>query len=179
MDNNVIMGHHLSHGGPEIPHQSGGYAAPLTVMTLKGHTMLTLMDAFAQTVEEARQRLIRAEGGRNISHRELARRAGVNHRTLSYNLNPDRPATGRRIDRDLIAALARVLPVSEEDLVRAAQVAAGYQVREPDFPDLGSAVTRYLNDGDVPESEKRRLRARLADILADEMRKAAENRNGQ
>jgi len=143
--------------------------------------MLTLMDAFAQAVEDARQRLIRAEGGRNISHRELARRAGVNHRTLSYNLNPDRPATGRRIDRELIAALARVLQpfTTEEELVRAAQVAAGYQVREPEFPDLGSAVTRYLNDDDVPESEKRRLRARLADVLADEMRKAAENRNGQ
>ena len=149
------------------------------VMTLKGNTMLTLMDAFAQAVEDARQKLIRAEGGRNISHRELARRAGVNHRTLSYNLNPDRPATGRRIDRDLIAALARVLPISEDDLMRAAQVAAGYQVREPDFPDLGAAVTRFLDDRDVPESEKRRLRARLADILAEEMRKAAEARNGQ
>lgn len=140
--------------------------------------MLALMDAFAQAVEDARQRLIRAEGGRNISHRELARRAGVNHRTLSYNLNPDRPAGGRRIDRGLISALARVLPISEEDLVRAAQVAAGYQVRE-EFQDLGSAVTRFLDDRHVPESEKRRLRARLADILADEMRKAAENRNGQ
>ena len=148
-------------------------------MTLKGHNMLILMDAFAQAVEDARQRLIRAEGGRNISHRELARRAGVNHRTLSYNLNPDRPTAGRRIDPALITALARVLPISEEDLVRAAQVAAGYQVREPDFPDLGSAVTRFLDDSDVPESEKRRLRARLADILAEEMRKAVENRNGQ
>lgn len=147
-------------------------------MTLKGHNMLILMDAFAQAVEDARQRLIRAEGGRNISHRELARRAGVNHRTLSYNLNPDRPTAGRRIDPALITALARVLPISEEDLVRAAQVAAGYQVREPEFPDLGSAVTRFLGDRDVPESEKRQLRARLADILAEEMRKAAENRNG-
>src|SRR4051812_36706536 len=100
-------------------HQSGCHAAPSAVLTLKGHNMLLLMDAFAQAVEDARQRLIRAEGGRNISHRELARRAGVNHRTLSYNLNPDRPATGRRIDPDLIAALARVLPISEEDLVRA------------------------------------------------------------
>lgn len=141
--------------------------------------MLVLMsDAFAQVVEDARQRLSRAEG-RNVSIRELARRAGVNHRTLSYHLSPERAETGRRIAPEMVMALGRVLPIDEDDLMRAAQVAAGYQVREPEFPDLGAAVTRFLDRGDVPESEKRRLRARLADILAEEMRRAAESRNGQ
>jgi transcriptional regulator with XRE-family HTH domain len=136
------------------------------------------MDAFAQAVEDARQRLSRTEG-RNVSVREVARRAGVAESTLAYNISSERAERGRRVRADLVEALARVLPISEDDLMRAAQVAAGYQVREPDFPDLGAAVTRFLDDRDVPESEKRQLRARLADILAAEMRKAAESRNGQ
>lgn len=141
--------------------------------------MLLLMgDAFAQAVEDARQRLIRAEG-RNVPIRELARRAGVANSTLAYHLKSERQGGGRRIDRSLVEALASVLPISEDELMRAAQVAAGYQVREPEFPDLGAAVTRFLDDGHVPESEKRQLRARLADILAEEMRKAAEARNGK
>lgn len=140
--------------------------------------MLLLMDPFAEAVEEARLRLSRAEG-RTVSVRELARRAGVKESTLAYNLSGERQATGRRVKAELVEALARVLPVDEDELMRAAQVAAGYQVREPEFPDLGAAVTRFLGDGHVPESEKRQLRARLADILADEMRKAADARNGQ
>lgn len=112
-----------------------------------------------------------------MSVREVARRAGVSNSTLSYNLRTE--SRNRRIDRDLIRALARVLPVDEDELMRAAQVATGYQVREPDVPDLGAAVVRFLNDDEVSETDKRRLRARLADVLAAEMRKAAEsNRNG-
>jgi len=137
--------------------------------------MLVLMpDAFAQAVEDARQRLIRDEG-RNVSIRELARRAGVPHSTLAYNLSGENRA--RRVDIDLVRALAAVLPISEEDLMRAAQVAAGYTVTEPEIPDLGGAVVRFLDSDEVSEADKRRLRARLADILADEMRKAAESRN--
>lgn len=138
--------------------------------------MLVLMtDPFAQAVEDARQRLSRHEG-RNVSIRELARRARVSPSTLAYNLSAERQATGRRIDPKLAEALERVLPVEDGELMRAAQVAAGYQVREPEFPDLGAAVVRFLDDDDVPEPEKRRLRARLLDILAEEARKAADSR---
>src|SRR3954453_11285999 len=109
---------------------------------------------------------------RNISMRALARRAGIPHSTLAYNLkveNRDRP-----VGRELIQALARVLPVEEEELVRAAQVAAGYTVQEQ-FPDLGAAVVGFLGDGEVSDRDKRRLRARLADILLEEMRRADES----
>lgn len=140
--------------------------------------MLVLMpDAFAQAVEDARQRLIRVEG-RNVSVREVARRAGVPHSTLAYNLNAE--GRTRRIDRDLIHALAQVLPIDEDELLRAAQVASGYTLSEPEFPDLGAAVVRFLDSDEVSDAEKRRLRARLADILAEEMRKAADaHNNGQ
>lgn len=140
--------------------------------------LLLVTDAFAQAVEEARLRLARDEG-RNISIRELARRAHVNYRTLHYNLSPERAASGRRIDPKLVHALAEVLAphVTEEDLMRAAQVAAGYTVTEPEIPDLGAAVVRFLDSDEVSEADKRRLRARLADILAEEMRKAVESQN--
>lgn len=139
--------------------------------------LLLVTDAFAQAVEEARIRLARTEG-HNISIRELARRANVNYRTLHYNLSPERQATGRRIDPQLVHALAQVLPISEDELMRAAQVAAGYQVSGPEMPDLGAAVVRFLDDEEIPEAEKRQLRSRLADILAEEMRKAADAQNG-
>lgn len=139
--------------------------------------LLLVTDAFAQAVEEARIRLARTEG-HNISVRELARRANVNYRTLHYNLSPERQATGRRIDPHLVHALAQVLPISEGELMRAAQVAAGYQVSGPEMPDLGAAVVRFLDDEEIPEAEKRHLRSRLADILAEEMRKAADAQNG-
>lgn len=141
--------------------------------------LLTMTDAFAQAVEDARQRLSQQEG-RNISDRELARRAGVNHRTLSYNLSPDRASSGRKINPDLVRALAKVLPISEADLSRAAHVAAGYQVRGDEQPDLGYEVARFLDRDDVDEDAKRELTARLAEIVAAEMRKVTRERaNGE
>lgn len=141
--------------------------------------MLLLMDAFAQAVEEARERLQRTEG-RTITNAELARRAGVAKSTLSYNLSPSRSADGRRVSPDLIRALAQVLPISEEDLTRAAQVAGGYQTQSEELPDLGYAVVRYLGREDVTEEDKRRLTARLAEIIAEEIRKEVpKQRNGQ
>lgn len=138
-----------------------------------------MTDAFAQAVEEARQRLSRAEG-RFISDRELARRAGVNHRTLSYNLSPERASTGRKIKPDLVRALAAVLPISEAELSRAAHVAAGYQVRGDESPDLGYEVARFLDREDVKDDAKRELTARLAEIIAAEMRKVTRERaNGE
>ena len=139
--------------------------------------MLIVMDAFAQAVEEARARLQHTEG-RTISNRELARRAGVAETTLGYNLSPKRAAEGRRVSPRLIHALAQVLPVSEDELTRAAQVAAGYQTQEEVLPDLGVAVTRYLSREDVSASDKAQLRIRLAEILAEEIRKSADMRNG-
>lgn len=139
--------------------------------------MLVLMDAFAQIVEDARQRLSRDEG-RNISIRELARRAGIKESTLHYNLSDRRAAEGRRVSPDIVHKLAVVLPdVSEADLLRAAQVAAGYQVVEEGLPDLGQAVVRYLAQP-LSREERMRTLARLQEILAEEMRRAAEARNG-
>lgn len=139
--------------------------------------MLLLMDEFAQTVEDARIRLSQAEG-RNISVRELARRAGVSNSTLAYNLSDTRAAEGRRVSGDLVRKLAAVLPVNEADLMRAAQLAAGYEIRGDDEPDLSFEVARYLDRDDVGEEQKIELMARLQEILAAEMRKARRERGG-
>lgn len=144
----------------------------------ESHTMLLLMDTFAQAVEDARLRLGVIEG-KSVSGRELARRMGVAYSTLAYNLSPKRQAEGRRVSPMLIAALASVLPISEDELTRAAQIAAGYQTQSDELPDLGRAVTRYLSREDVTPEEKRRLTARLAEIVADEIRKNAGARNGE
>ena len=141
--------------------------------------MLTLMDAFAQAVEDARQKLSETEG-RDVSTRELARRAGISPSTLAYNLSEKRAAAGRRVDAALVQKLAAVLPLTEGDLMRAAQVAAGYQVRSDDVPDLGYEVARFLDRDDVNDDDKRELTARLAEIVAAEMRKVTRERaNGQ
>lgn len=139
--------------------------------------MLLLMDAFAQAVEEARDRLAHTEG-RTISNRELARLAGVPESTLAYNLSSRRAAEGRRVNPTLIRALAKVLPISEDDLTRAASVAAGYQTQTEEIPDLGYAVARFLSRDDVTPEAKRELTIRLAEIVAEEIRKSAESRNG-
>lgn len=137
--------------------------------------MLLVMDAFAEAVETARQQLSEAEG-RNISGRELARRAGVKESTLAYHLSEKRAAQGRRIPGEIVRKLAAVLPISESDLMRAAQVAAGYQVTEVSQDDLSQTVVRYLDQPLTPE-ERQRTVARLMDILAAEMRRAAERNN--
>lgn len=139
--------------------------------------MLVVMDAFAQAVEEARDRLAHSEG-RTISNRELARRAGIAESTLAYNLSEKRAAEGRRVSPELIRKLAVVLPIGEDDLTRAAQVAAGYQTQSDELPDLGYAVTRFLSRDDVTPEAKRQLTIRLAEIVAEEIRKSAETRNG-
>lgn len=137
--------------------------------------MLVLMDAFAEAVEAARQRLSETEG-RTVSTRQLARRAGIPESTLAYHLSDKRVAEGRRIPADIVRKLAAVLPISEGDLMRAAQVAAGYQVTEEIDPDLGQTVVRYLSQDLSPEERLRTL-ARLQEILAEEMRRAVERNN--
>lgn len=141
--------------------------------------MLLTVDRFAQAVEDARQRLSRAEG-REVSIRELARRAGVSPSTLSYNVSEKRLASGRRVSGDLVRKLASVLPVSEAELMRAAQLAAGYEVRADEEPDLGYEVARFLDREDVGDGAKFDLMARLQEILAAEMRRVRHERgNGQ
>lgn len=135
--------------------------------------MLLLVDAFSELVERARLELSRAEG-HDVSVRELARRAGLSESTLRYQLAP---REGRLIPRDLIQRLAGVLPVEERDLLRAAQVTAGIQIEEDLGPDLGQVVVRYLQQ---PLSREERTRAllRLQEILAEEIRRSLEARNG-
>lgn len=137
--------------------------------------MLLCVDSFAQAVEDARQRLSRHEG-HDVSVRELARRAGVSSSTLAYNLSDKRAASGRRVSGELVRKLAAVLPVSENDLMRAAQLAAGYEVRGDEEPDLGYEVARFLDRDDVGDSAKLELMARLQEILAGEMRKVRRER---
>jgi len=127
------------------------------------------MDTFAEAVESARQRLDEEEGHR-VRTRELARRAGIPESTLAYHLSSKRAAEGRRIPADIVRKLAAVLPVSEAELMRAAQVAAGYQVTETDLPDLGQTVVRYLSQA-LSQEERLQTVTRLQEILAEEMRR--------
>lgn len=137
--------------------------------------MLLVMDAFAETVDAARRQLGEAEG-HNVSVDELARRADIPKSTLHYHLSEKRAAQGRRIPAEIVRKLAAVLPVSESELMRAAQVAAGYQVTEESLSDLGQMVVRYLEQP-LSAEERRRAVARLMDILASEMRRAADQNN--
>src|ERR687883_493716 len=100
--------------------------------------MRRTMDAFVRAFEDARQRLIREEG-RNVSVRE-----------------------------EVVRRLAAVLPVSEEELTQAAQVAAGYNVVERPRADLPLVVARFFGDKDVSDEEKQEVSARLLQIIADE-----------
>jgi hypothetical protein len=65
--------------------------------------------------------------------------------------------------------------IGEADLLRAAQVAPGYQVTETDVPDVGQMVVRYLSQ-DLTREERLRTLMRLQEILAEEMRRAVEGR---
>ncbi len=60
---------------------------------------------------------------RLISINELARRASVPRGNLHYHPNAGKRASDkRRVPAELVVALAKVLPISEADLMRAAQV---------------------------------------------------------
>lgn len=133
--------------------------------------MLTLMsDPFADAVNDARRRLEEREG-RTISINELARRAGIPRANLHHHLNPKRTAE-RRVPADLVKALAAVLPISEADLARAAQVAAGYTVREEgeELPDLRGTLVRYIEGAPDKEAQMRTI-AEVQRIMAEEMRR--------
>lgn len=144
----------------------------MTVVERQAHTMRTNMDAFIEAVESARQRLIRQEG-RNVSGRELLRRAGFTDKqrpTVSYHLNPNRHtgAKPHNVPFYIVERLAAVLPVSQEELAAAARVAAGYSVREDEpGPELTYMVQRFYDDEDISPEEQARVTARLLQIIAE------------
>lgn len=122
------------------------------------------VDAFERVVADARERLSAREG-RPVSWRELVRRAGFDDGhfgRVSYHLLPRERKRGHHVPTWLIDALVPVLPVSRDDLVRAASEAAGYDVqqrrREPQTPDdVVVLVTRLLNDEHVDQAERDRI----------------------
>jgi AcrR family transcriptional regulator len=138
-------------------------------------TVMAAADPFIQAVDEARRELSRQQG-RDITNAELARMAGVKRSTLYYHLNNevDR-ASGHRVPQDIVRALAAVLPIGQDELMKAAQVAAGYQVRgesSGDQTDYGFEVARFLDSDNVSEEDKAALALRLSEILADHLRRS-------
>jgi hypothetical protein len=129
------------------------------------------VDAFIQAVEDARRQLIRREG-HDVSMRELIRRAGFEESQragVAYHLNPRiNRKRGHKVPAEVVRKLAGVLPISEEQLVHAAQVAAGFNVVDTSSSDVAFVVARYFGDEEVSEEEKRATTARLLQILAEE-----------
>ena len=134
------------------------------------------MDAFQQAVDQARRQLIRQEG-QNVSVRELIRRAGFHdsrRASVARHLNPNQPwPKGHRVPPEIVRALAAVLPISESDLMQAAQVAAGYRVHDGEPRDLGFEVAQFLSDEEVSEEEKARLRAQLLQLVAEDLQRSS------
>lgn len=129
------------------------------------------VDAFIQAVEEARRTLIRQEG-QDVSEAELLRRAGYTKSQMAgayYHLNPRvQRKGGHKVPAELVRRLAEVLPISEEDLARAAQVAAGFNVVDTSSSDVAFVVARYFGNEEVSEEEKRATTARLLQVIAEE-----------
>jgi hypothetical protein len=157
------------------PDKSGAGSHVVCDGTSDGTTIRHLMDAFQRAVDEARRQLIRDEG-QHVSARELIRRAGFDdtrRASVARHLNPHHPwPKGHKVPPDIVRALAAVLPISESDLMKAAQVAAGYRVHGDEQRDLGFEVARFLGDEEVPEEEKARLRARLLQLIAEDLQRS-------
>jgi hypothetical protein len=132
--------------------------------------MRRTMDAFIQAVEDARRRLIREEG-QNVSMREMIRRAGYTDSEragVMYHLNTRATwPRGHKVPPELVERLAKVMPISHEELARAAQVAAGYNVDVSSL-DLPAAAARYFDDREVPDGQRALVVARLLEIIADD-----------
>ncbi len=130
--------------------------------------MLLELDPFIACVAEAQRRLAHIEG-RDISVRELARRAGIPESTLGNILRPNRDVKTRRIRADRIRALARVLPVSEEVLMRAAQAAAGLSVDDAPrpYPDPAEALTAMFRSDATAEERLAMIAAVQAQIAVE------------
>lgn len=141
------------------------------------------MDAFQTAVEDARQRLARAEG-RPISVQEMLRRAGFSDeksgdrltlRGARFHVDAKeyerrrRPGRGHTVPPELVDALAEVLPISRAELQRAAQVAAGFDVVEQaPTDDVAATVARFLGDPTVSEQERAAVTAELLRIIAEQ-----------
>jgi hypothetical protein len=132
------------------------------------------MDAFIQAVDDARRRLIRTEG-RNVSVRELIRRAGFDDSQrpgVAYHLNPNRHTGVRphRVPIEVIRRLAGVLPITEEELSRAAAQASGLNVVDQDVlaSDVTYVVARFFGDDTVSDSERQATTGRILQIIAEQ-----------
>lgn len=146
--------------------------------------MPATMDAFIQAVDEARRRLIRVEGN-DISVRELIRRAGFDESQrpgVAYHLNRHKH-TGERVHRvpvEVIRKLAKALPVTEEELTRAAAVASGLNVADRDI--LSSEVTyvvaRFFGDETVTDAERQAATARILQIITEQTAKHTVSETG-
>ena len=129
-------------------------------------------DPFSKAVDKARQRLSYTRG-RNISVRALARVAGIPEATLAYSLSEKRAASGRRVDADIVRKLAAVLPVDESDLMRAAQEAAGYRVREDavvdPVADVVDTVHAFYGNASIDQGQRDKVTAEILRTIADRM----------
>lgn len=132
-------------------------------------SVLLLVDAFQEAVEDARRQLSALEG-RDVSEAELIERSRLPKRRRSavyYHLNPSiERKRGHHVPQDIVQALADVLLVPYERLATAARVAAGYQEERTNHPDLPAVVARYLGDPTVDEALRDEVAARLLDVLA-------------
>lgn len=147
----------------------------LAVQPVLSDTVHYTVDAFIEAAEDARRQLTRTEG-REVSWREVIRRAGWSESDrgrVSYHLNrnTDWPR-GHNVPADIVSGLAKVLPISEADLARAARVAAGYNVVDSSpREDMAAVFSRFLGDTEVSEEEKAEVTARMLEIIAEESRR--------
>jgi len=140
--------------------------------------MTATMDAFIQAVDDARRRLIRTEG-RNVSVRELIRRAGFDDSQrpgVAYHLNPNRHTGDKphRVPVEVIKRLSGVLPITEEELSRAAALASGLNVvdRDPLSSEVTYVVARFFGDETVSEAERQATTARILQIITEQTAKS-------
>lgn len=144
------------------------------------------MDAFQRAVEDARRQLSLIEG-QTIGVSELLRRAGfpdqaqgdgLTMKGARYHLEPGNNRVrkgGHRVPAELVTRLAEVLRpvISEDELLRAAQVAAGFTVQvDTGDPDIPGMLVRYLGDQEVTEEEKQATASRLLQIIAEQSARA-------
>jgi hypothetical protein len=138
-------------------------------------TVQDTVDAFIEAAEAARRQLIRAEG-RDVSWREVIRRAGYSESErarVAYHLNTTKQwPKGHNVPAEIVSRLAAALQTSEQDLQRAARVAAGFNVvDETSDTDAVGVVSRFYGSEDVSEEEKAEVTARLLEIIAEESRR--------
>jgi len=133
------------------------------------------VDAFIRAVDAAWDRLNRIEG-RTVPVRELCRRAQASaalQAKVFYHLNRKRQwVEGHRVPREVIDLLASQLPIEDEELLRAASLAAGFTVElgvGDGAPDLHiRAIARFWERDDVDEDRKAAVYEQLMDVLREE-----------